>query len=75
MRRAIEHYEQALVIAREIGDRRGEARSLFNGALAFDQLGERAKAIEWLKGALAIEAAIEDPMVDRTRALLAEWQG
>jgi hypothetical protein len=48
---------------------------LFNGALALDQLGERAKAIEWLKGALAVKEGIEDRLVDRVRSKLDEWTG
>ena len=35
----IECYEQRLVIAREIGDRRGEANAIYCTALALDSLG------------------------------------
>ena len=42
-RKAIEYYEQALAIAREIGDRRGEGLALGNLGLAYCRLGETAQ--------------------------------
>ena len=73
VRRAIEHYEHQLAIAREVGDRRGEALALFNSALAFDQLGRRAKVTEWLKEAISIADQIEDhSLVGRARNKLTE---
>ena len=48
-RRAIELYEQALVIAREIGDRRGEGNALGNLGIAYAALGEPRRAIELLR--------------------------
>ena len=41
-RQAIEYYEQALAIAREIGDRRGEGSALGNLGIAYADLGEAA---------------------------------
>ena len=72
-RRAIEYYEQHLTIARETGDRRGEGNSLWNMSLALDELGERAKAIEHARGALAIREQIEDPNAGKVRRKLEEW--
>jgi tetratricopeptide (TPR) repeat protein len=46
-RRAIEFYEQALVIDREIGDRRGEGADLGNLGSAYFTLGEARRAIEF----------------------------
>ena len=43
--RAIEFYEQALVIDEEIGDRRAEGHALWNIAISLNQLGERDCAI------------------------------
>ncbi len=54
LQQAIEHFEQWLTIAREIGDPRGEGVALFNSALALDQLGERGEASERVKAALRI---------------------
>jgi tetratricopeptide (TPR) repeat protein len=45
-RRAIELFEQALEIARRIGDVRGEGARLGNMGLAYVGLGEYRKAIE-----------------------------
>ena len=58
--KAIEYYEQALAIAREIGDRRGEGADLGNLGLAYSALGQVAKAIEYYEQALAIAREIGD---------------
>jgi tetratricopeptide (TPR) repeat protein len=42
---AIEFYQQQLNIAREIGDRRGEANSWYNSGLALEKLARRSDAI------------------------------
>jgi hypothetical protein len=62
------------VIAREIGDRRGEGNALANMGLALratDAEAARAK----LRQALAIFTAIEDPNAARVAACLAELDG
>ena len=59
-RKAIEYYEQALTISREIGDRRGEGADLGNLGLAYADLGETRKAIEYYEQALAIAREIGD---------------
>ena len=61
--KAIEYYEQALKISRETGDRRGEGNHLGNLGLAYSDLGEPRKAIEFLKQSLSIGKAIEDPRI------------
>ncbi len=53
-RKAIEYYEQALVIAREIGDRKGEGNQLGNLGNAYSDLGDPRKAIEYYEKALEI---------------------
>ena len=73
-RKAIEYYEQALVIAREIGNRRGEGNALWNMSLAKDQLGNKAHAIECAKSALKIREEIEDPRAENVRRKLQEWE-
>lgn len=59
-RRAIEFYEQALVIAREIGDRRGEGAWLGYLGRAYADLGEARKAIGFHEQALVIDREIGD---------------
>jgi tetratricopeptide (TPR) repeat protein len=75
MRKAIEVYEQAIVIARETGDRRGEGTLLFNSALALDKLGDRAQSIVRAEAALKIYVAVKDPFIPKVRALLEKWRG
>jgi len=73
-RKAIEFHEQALVIVRELGDRRGEGNALWNSALALAQLGDRAQALARAAAALRIYEAIEDPNAAQVRAQLAQWR-
>jgi len=60
---AIGYYEQALVIDREIGDRRGEGADLGNLGIAYDALGQVEKAIGLLEQSLQIGREIKDPQV------------
>ena len=73
-RKAMDYHEQALVVSREIGDRRGEGNALFNSALAHDSLGNCPEAIARAAAALEIFEAIEDPNAAKVRATLAEWR-
>jgi len=59
-RRAIEYYEEALAIRREIGDRRGEGSALTGLGLACCALGEARRAIGLFEQALAISREIGD---------------
>jgi len=59
-RKAIEFYEQALVIDREIGDRRGEGNALGNLGIAHADLGDAHKAIEYHEQALVIDRETGD---------------
>jgi tetratricopeptide (TPR) repeat protein len=65
--KAIEHYEQALKISREIGYRRGEANTHWNMSLAQDSLGKRSDAVGLAKEALAIYEQIESLYAGRVR--------
>jgi tetratricopeptide (TPR) repeat protein len=58
--KAIGDYEQALVIAREIGDRQGEGTDLANLGLAYYGLGEIQKGIAYYEQALVILGEIGD---------------
>jgi tetratricopeptide (TPR) repeat protein len=69
---AIEHYQQALVISREIGDRRGEGNHLGNLGLAYYSLGQVDQAIEHYRQALAIFEEIRSPYAERVRGWLAK---
>ena len=59
-RKAIDHYEKALVIAREICDKKSEANALGNLGIAYQNLGDASKAIEYYEQALAIAREIGD---------------
>ena len=59
--RAIELYEQWLAIAREIGDRLGEARASWNLGLALESQGELARAAELMQVLVEYEKAIGHP--------------
>ena len=52
--KAIEYHQQALDIAKEIGDREDEGANLGNLGLAYTNLGQIEKAIEYLQLALDI---------------------
>jgi CHAT domain-containing protein/Tfp pilus assembly protein PilF len=58
--KAIEFYQQSLVIEKEISDRRGEGSLLGNLGVAYRSLGQYQKAIEFLQQALAIFRQIGD---------------
>ena len=73
-RKAIEYYEQALVIDREIEDRWGEGNALLNMSLALDKLGQRANEVDCAKAALKIREEIEDPRAEKIRRKLHEWE-
>ena len=58
--KAIDYYEQRIVIAREIGDRRGEGAALGNLGNAYAALGETDKAIDYHEQQLVITREIGD---------------
>lgn len=72
--KAIDYCEQALAIAREIGDRRGEGNALFNSCLALYKLGNCPEAIKNAEDALEIYRQIESPVAVRAEKKLAEWK-
>ena len=74
-RKAIEYYEQQLMITRAIGDRRGEGNALFNTSLALDGLGKQAEAAMLAADALAIYEQIESPVAEQVQRKLEQWQG
>jgi tetratricopeptide (TPR) repeat protein len=56
--KAIDYYEQALAIAREIGHRQNESTTLGNLGNAYSDLGQVDKAIEYYEQGLAIAREI-----------------
>ncbi len=73
-RQAIGFYDQQLVIVRKIGNQRGIGNGLWNSALQFWKLGERAEAVSRATDALNIYEAIEDRNAAKVRTRLAEWR-
>jgi tetratricopeptide (TPR) repeat protein len=59
-RAAIDHYRQALAIAREVGYRQGEAADLGNLGNCYAELGQIQTAIDHYRQALAIAREIGD---------------
>jgi CHAT domain-containing protein/tetratricopeptide (TPR) repeat protein len=57
---ALQSWQQALIIYREIKDRQGEGRTLGNQGMAYFFLGDYAKAIEYAQQQLAIAREIKD---------------
>jgi tetratricopeptide (TPR) repeat protein len=74
VRNAIEYYESALAISREIGDRSGEGIALWNLAFAHYQLSQYVRATALAEQALAILTAIEHPNAEMVRRALEEWR-
>ena len=60
VRKAIEYYDEALRIAKEIEDKQGEGACLGNLGIAYHILGEVRKAIEYYDEALRIAKEIGD---------------
>ncbi|MFB2838870.1 tetratricopeptide repeat protein [Floridanema evergladense] len=59
-REALQSWQQALAIARKIGDRQGEGNILRNISIAYDSLGDYRKAIEYQQQSLAVAREIGD---------------
>ncbi len=56
--RALNYYQQALLLRREGGDKAGEATTLNNIGLAWSSLGEVRKALDYYKQALPIQREV-----------------
>jgi tetratricopeptide (TPR) repeat protein len=67
---ALDHFEQALPIVREVGDRAVEAATLSNiGAVHHDR-GALDAALEYFQQGVALEEAVAHPDLDRHREVL-----
>ena len=69
---AIKHFEKALTIARQTGNKNSEANSLGNLGLAYRDLGQVEQARLYLQQSLAIFERINSPSADLVRDWLAE---
>jgi tetratricopeptide (TPR) repeat protein len=67
MEKAVDYYQQALVIARHLGDRRNEGTHLGNLGNACLLLGQMEKAVEHFEQALAIARETGDRQAEGTR--------
>ncbi len=57
-KKAIDYYQKALTVAREIGDRQSEGKALGNLGNAYDSLGSYAQTVEYHQQSLAIAREI-----------------
>ncbi len=71
---ALQHFEQHLEIARELGDERSEGADWGNLGLTYAAMGDINRAIECIETAIMIFDKIEDPRLARLRSQLALWQ-
>jgi tetratricopeptide (TPR) repeat protein len=67
-RQAIDLYEQRLVIAKELGDRQGEANSSWNLGLALAEQGEVDQAIALMQVYVEYERALGHPDAEQDAA-------
>jgi CHAT domain-containing protein/tetratricopeptide (TPR) repeat protein len=66
---AIQFWQQALIIYREIKDRFGEGRVLGNLGVTYKSLGDYAKAIDYQQQSLVIKREIKDRLGERQSLL------
>jgi CHAT domain-containing protein/Tfp pilus assembly protein PilF len=62
----LDAYDEALQILREVGDRDGEATTLSNLGLVYDEIGEKQKALDFYGQALSILHEIGDRSAEAT---------
>ncbi|MBO0798193.1 MAG: hypothetical protein J2P31_05170, partial [Blastocatellia bacterium] len=72
-KRAIELLQQAFGLTSELGDIRGQSKSLYQLALALDKYGDRRQAVAQARTALELFEAAQDPSAELVRKQLAEW--
>lgn len=66
-------HRQWLTLARDVGDREGEAKTLFNAGLALRDVGDPAKAISHAESALKILRQIGSPETAAVEEHLSHW--
>jgi CHAT domain-containing protein/Tfp pilus assembly protein PilF len=65
-RKALNNFEQALVIVREIGNRQGEGAILSQIGLIYRKVGKYTKALDYYQKSLAISTQIGDKPMEAT---------
>jgi tetratricopeptide (TPR) repeat protein len=63
--KAREHYEAALTIAREVGDRVGEGSTLYSLCEVYASLNQYNKALQYCEAALTVRRDIQDRVGER----------
>jgi tetratricopeptide (TPR) repeat protein len=69
---AIAYYQQALAIAREIGDRRGEGNHAWNLGLVYEKQGDYAQAAALMQILVDYEREIGHPDAEKDAQYLAK---
>ena len=59
-RKALDYYEQALPLIRQVGDRAGEATTLNNIGGVYAALGDKRKALDYYEQALPLRRQVGD---------------
>ena len=67
---ALDYYQQALPIRREVGDRAGEAVTRFNIAMVFRGLGRLVEAVAELEVVVVLDRAVGHPDLESDTAML-----
>jgi tetratricopeptide (TPR) repeat protein len=67
---ALQYYEQALPIQRQVGDRWGESVTCFNIGMIYANLGDLARAEQMLMRTVELDEAIGHPDLASDRAVL-----
>uniref|UniRef100_UPI003D7031EC tetratricopeptide repeat protein n=1 Tax=Micromonospora haikouensis TaxID=686309 RepID=UPI003D7031EC len=68
--RALDHYHQALPIAREVGDRAGEAVTRYNIAMLHRADGDLDQAIQELEHVVELDRQVDHPDLEADTAVL-----
>jgi CHAT domain-containing protein/Flp pilus assembly protein TadD len=66
LRQAIEKLKQALPLLRQVGDKKGEAITLFSIGRIYDDLGEKQQALNYLNQALPLWRQLRDKAWEAT---------
>ena len=67
--KALEYYEQALALLREVGDRAREGTTLNNLGAVYDTLGQKPKALEYYEQALVLTREVGDRAMEADTTL------
>ena len=68
--RALEYYQQALTISREVGDRGGEAVTRYNIAMIYRGRGELDRAIAELEQVVELDRQVDHPDLESDTDIL-----